>query len=535
MYFIRFNVLILLFIGIVILCAVCLIPQAGQTAEGPESFFTFSEDVCSVEEICLFPENSNPVVHIEELHSNYIVQKKIVAILRQLGDKADAEKKQFIVAVEGTPWGPIDTSPLCWAGESEMERDICERLMRDGKIGAAEYLHALNQDFVFYGLEDKRLYDEGREYYLGCLGERDQTTALLRKVGTSLSAIREEIYHPDLIRLKEKTAFLYDTSLESIDPNSIIPPVQYMSSLAAQYGISFPHDRSIDAFAGIIARLESLSAEKVYAELVSFCDEHGEPLPDTDNSAAVCDFLSERRTDITSSSFLTLRAFSLCVEKLHSYDPERLLAVMRRCEKILSSALCYSDDQRRLVSYESLYRYLKKLFSLRLSYEELNRAPSNGTRIIPHMISFISDHDRSFYCSNDDIYRLQASYEKRQDFYHNARERDNVLCRNILFLRKKYPEALLVVISGGFHSQRIRKDLREMGISFVGVYPPLRQEETVDGRKQYHRALDGDMSSLGERLYKALRWSGVTCETLSLLGSDFAQVKTLHAAEGDRS
>ena len=138
------------------------------------------------------------VVHIQDLHCNYEVQKNIAGIIHELARKHNLR----LLAVEGASL-PINTTKLRSFPIKKVRDDVSDYFVRQGKLSGAEY-YAITSEFpmALEGIETAELYalnkrsvefiltDEGQGY---CLDLRD-----------NLNIFKPQIYSSTLLAFDKK-------------------------------------------------------------------------------------------------------------------------------------------------------------------------------------------------------------------------------------------------------------------------------------------------------------------------------------------
>ncbi len=168
------------------------------------------------------------VIHILDLHSNPDAQKEIVKIMAFYDSKKSIEK----IFAEGAPLGRVSLELFSGIG-ANIKKDILDKMLEKGQIGACEYYALTNKRDILYGIEDKELYDTNlnliqrmlalakeKEYFLNSLSIRSKS--LKRKylakaffeVDAAIDEENQNSYSKIISFLKNDKAFYKDNYKE---------------------------------------------------------------------------------------------------------------------------------------------------------------------------------------------------------------------------------------------------------------------------------------------------------------------------------
>ena len=144
-------------------------------------------------------------------------------------------------------------------------------------------------------------------------------------------------------------------------------------------------------------------------------------------------------------------------------DPQAFYEEIRKLYKNLFQKVLLRDNEKKLlIAYEKWF-LLSKLSRLELTREEWEGLKS-GT--------MFKDKKREWVRAALDFYRL-------------AEKRERVFLRNIIRNAKKSGQKKVILVTGGFHAEGMRKLLEERGMGYVLIAPKLSQWED----SFYHRIM----------------------------------------------
>ena len=139
------------------------------------------------------------VVHIQDLHCNYEVQKNISKILASLAQR----HKLQLITTEGTS-GPIKVDKLSSFPLRNIRDEVSDYYMRQGKITGAEHYVATSDTMLkLVGVEEESLYQASKKKLASFYGEEGQ--GYIYDIREALSAVKIDIYNESLKQIDDHT------------------------------------------------------------------------------------------------------------------------------------------------------------------------------------------------------------------------------------------------------------------------------------------------------------------------------------------
>ncbi|HOE69422.1 MAG TPA: hypothetical protein PLH16_07240 [Candidatus Omnitrophota bacterium] len=486
------------------------------------------------------------VIHIQDAHANPDAQRGIHEILKFLEKKYPG----LSVAVEGAA-GPLHPELLDLFREyPEANEAVIDDLLNKGELSGAELfawenyqndvrkpehevrsnrdaeLRAPNSVPVF-GAEDTALYAANLKTYRELLFRRDDIANALRPARERIEKEASRILSPDLRKfLKERarrkegnygfagasadpnlqayTGYLRKTVLRSLaidldDPFEQLrfPNLVRILRLGQDAG-TFDAEAAAKDWRQLIADLRDVTGSRAAAELAdaftSFGAEKGmikaDPSADRRGygmaAALYPRALLERLFNLARDSKLDLdgrEAFfkSYAVIALQAeIDITELMDEMERLEERLTEKLARSAGELALVKRMSDLDLLAKLLSLEMRRDEYRKA--------------LEARDRLEAFAEGDA-NLQAAIAKALLFYEGAILRDQVIVENALGasqVTRRMPQ-VVVLITGGFHTDGIREAVTRKGIDYAEVLPRIMK---TDKGEMYRKVMSDDNADL---------------------------------------
>ncbi len=140
------------------------------------------------------------VVHIQDLHCNYEVQKHIAKIIDYLAGRHNLR----LVALEGAS-RPVDVSKLSTFPVKNVKQEVGDYFLRQGKISGAEFYAALGRHKIdLVGIEDAEQYKAGRETVMTFLN--NESLGYVWDLREILDELKPTIYSRQLIAFDAKTS-----------------------------------------------------------------------------------------------------------------------------------------------------------------------------------------------------------------------------------------------------------------------------------------------------------------------------------------
>jgi len=437
----------------------------------------------------LFSSSAPTVVLVKDAHCNYEAQKNIMGILETLV----RDYKTGLVCVEGAAGDLARLPELQNATKNDKVKDkVTDKFIKNGYLTASEALAIRKGDklpFTIRGVEDKELYLKNvcsfRSVYRGHT-EALETIAALKEV---TNALKPKIYNEELLKFDVKAQEYKTDKIGLIDWIKIL-------------GKNEAHGKNVNLLMRAVALEEMVNYEKVETERARLLKYLEQRLTKEDLQELVQKSLYFRLGKITSAEYYKfleqylpivsaknmtevkslqdLRAYIHLI-KLHSViDEDSLFTELKTAENDVYASLCQTETEKELrVLDENLY-VSEKLLNIEITRDELNWFKTNKENCdITKAITFLETQAAIFSIQFPVISKDIGSdfCQTAEKFYNEALERDNTLTANLLKEMRDKNQSGAVLVTGGFHSDGIKRILEKENINYIVIIPKITKEQ----------------------------------------------------------
>lgn len=420
------------------------------------------------------------VVYVQDVHRNNEAQDNIRRAILALANAGVGT-----VALEGAE-GPIDVGPLRRTVPLEDRAALARFLLRENKIsGPAAAALTSESPLTILGVDDAGLHAANVKAYL-------DSRAARAAVASELSVRRA--------RLELEKARLYSAPLRRFD--ALVEAHRagrmsfgaYVRALADRGDASSEMSRFVQAFEleskldftaverdrqRLLERLAARAAKDELSSLLSL----GVALRTgrCDTAAfyeAVARLCEATRLPLTQfPAFLTYLRYTRLSATLQA---EKLLADVAAAERTIFDRLARTPDEKRLVAQSRRLALTEKLVGQSLTREEWEEYQTFPATEVSGLAPF-------------------------EDFYRRAEQRDERMAARTLAAVAAAPGRSVVLVTGGFHTAGLSRQLLASGVAVLGFTPRLTR--VADG-SAYLSAFAREKTPLenlfsGDRLFLA--------------------------------
>lgn len=434
------------------------------------------------------------VIHIQDAHANYEAQKNIARLI----DYFRNESNVSLVNVEGSA-GKLYTEAVSNYPSKAARGAVAETYLKKAMITGPEFLViSENPDVDLFGAETKELYLKNKKAFIDALKFKSYCQKRLYAVRGALEALAKKVYSDELLRLKEERDKFKRTE-------ELSGYLFYLLALAEEKNLDCSDLKNIKRF----ERLNEIDAEAEDAasrDVRSLVETIGKTLKGDERER----FLSYSGAYNAGSvpekeyyEYLRNTAENLRLQEMGLSGVVARLEYEMLSEAIdvgifdeaetLSRALkesIFKSEMEKAVSrlLENL-EILEDIFGFSLTKKGMEYYYSHkGEFKIERFRSFINEN-REILAGNrfaklpDGLDIIDKCREKIEGFYAAAVKRDTELVENSLRQMEERGEKTSILITGGFHTPGIEKELKKRGISYVVVAPMFSDiDERRDAR-----------------------------------------------------
>ncbi|MBD3425723.1 MAG: hypothetical protein GF409_00670 [Candidatus Omnitrophica bacterium] len=447
------------------------------------------------------------VIHIQDAHCNYQVQRTIASLISHLRDNYGVRT----VNLEGG-WGEYDLSPFTSIENGKTRRNVSDYFLKGGVLNGAEF-YAINNDGLvdLWGVEDKDLYLDNLKVYRDSSGYRQKGLSIIRRLSRAAEALKDKIYSAKIRRLDE--AFTRYTLKEE----GILKYLALLRDEAGKLGISLDNYPNLQELTRTSRIEESIDLARANRERDLLVDRF-EKVLSVNEIARLSGKIRSFKAGVLSRedfyAYLRDKAHQVGLDaeeypELFKYDSyvrsfalvdkvsakRELLALDRKVRE----GLYTSAEEKKLDEACRALSVLQELFTFRLKDHFYRLYLEQGGFDLNGSLSFIEE--------KAELYRIEAGLEegiRELDgytnrislFYERSRDRDLSFLRNMRF--GDGPREAAILVTGGFHTDRLLELLKKRGYSCVSIIPAYRSSPKGSGL--YHHLLSGGTDPLSEAL-----------------------------------
>lgn len=472
-------------------------------------------DMGSVEQNILTSADAPLVVHIQDAHGNYDAQKSIQKILNSLSSSGRIDA----LMLEGAK-GELQPQVLnLFPDRPELNLQIADGLARKSQLGGAEIFllerYLSGKPMPAYGLEDAGSYRFNRESFQKVLRAKERSGKFLAAMDQQIERLTAphvnpalkkflrdyESYETGRMLLPAWLASLKELSAKHLRVNLENPVFQKEWPMMVRY----TRLRKIEPMLNR-ARMEEeknalikvLQTEKVsdsarerFTSALNFpADKALSSLPSAELVRSVENLVRELPKNFSFSAYPSLKAFIQFSVFQQELKGDLLFDEMERLEAALSQKLAKTENEKSLVLLHRDYRMLKKLFELELARKNYSDILQQNIELRPSSIARrFHDLNKNKQVKNTDfghLNEIDALYDLALEFYRGVVERDHLMAGNIVRTMTELKKNNIAIVTGGFHSEGMKKYFEAKGYSYVLISPQIRE---ISGREAYLRAM----------------------------------------------
>ena len=427
------------------------------------------------------------IIHIRDAHCDYSAQNSISGLVGYFRDKHGIK----LVALEGGV-GDYDLSVFTDIKDASLREKTADYFVKQGEVNGAEF-YAINNPakVMLYGVEDPELYQENLSAYMESLKFKDDAQRLLKILSATLPKLKSKIYPANFKQFDEKVKLFKEDKIsfeeyaaaiadfakkESIDLSEYPNISRFYDVMDHESGINMKeaeHQRNI-----LIDLLNKKLSKKYIEELVAKTVEFNDNvMPATEyyafllDKAKLCGIDMEKMPDLVS--------YAQCADKTKTVNKKALEKEFKLLDQKMCSTFLKTEEARELCSLDRRLFVLERMFSTTLVKDDWDYYSAN--REMFDTKNFPLDAGKG-------LGKLDDYRKDMEKFYDISLKRDDIFIDKIAARLKKEKQNNVVLVTGGFHQDNLRKLFEDKGYSYVEVLPRI---EKTDGENPYFRLLSG--------------------------------------------
>ncbi len=410
------------------------------------------------------PKNATgrTVIHIQDVHQNLEAQRNIEQAVQSLIDK----KTISLVGLEGA-FGPMG---LAWVRSHPAQNSVkavADYLFREKRIAGPMHAAFVSKAVIpsFVGIDDKTHYDANVE--------------AVRRSAASAAAEKTNVAG-QLQMLSQAKALVFNSRLKDFDAqveayrNGSVSWSTYVRSMSSRASSVSP---ALTAYLTALSSEEKLDMPQVESQRARLLEQLSRKLNPTETQNVLDHTAAYRTGELGHSDFYAFLK-KLCADKgvefsrypamngyiryvmlADSLDVDAIVNDAATLEKKLYASLATSEHERSLVADEHRLHLTEKLLSFALTKEEWQEYANSKSQI-----------------SNSKF--ETSSFER---FYEEAEIRDHKMAENLLSSMDQSHSQVAAIVTGGFHSQGLSRQLQDRGVTVITYVPKVSKIEDETG------------------------------------------------------
>jgi hypothetical protein len=321
-----------------------------------------------------------------------------------------------LVGIEGASL-PVNTTHLSLYPDEKVKAVVGRHFMRQGKISGPEFYASTGKYPVeLNGVEKPELYAQSRELVQAFLN--DETQGMVYDLREALDGLKASLYPP---------------ALQAVDEKKQAFRIGRISSVAyAAYLCAAAQRLHLDLGA--------------YPHLTAYADKRLNVLP----------------VDV---------------------NPDLIYAEAEQVDAALRSALAVPAAARELDDFEHRLDVVEKMLNISASPEELKEYRGHPQAFtVGNLVRFVRAQGggRTEDGWDAELYALDDNLKKVMSFYQLADARSTAFVDNLTAQMQTSQLNQAVLITGGFHTDKVLEALAARGYSYISVRPCLTHEDLVN-------------------------------------------------------
>jgi len=453
------------------------VPPPGQI-EIPSS-------LASVQELSDLPasassQNQKLVIYIQDIHTSVKVQRDIAALIEHLVKQYGVKS----VAYEGNQ-GLINTDPVFAFPDENLKRAVSEKMLAKLRLSGAEFARVNSKTpFELWGMEDIGLYKKNLRLGEKALRVKQETLNILREIEKGLVKSFDKTASKEALALFRVTENYRAGRLELADY------VEKLSGLAGAGGGQQSKWPQIAALLRLKHEEKKFIPAQIEKEFRDYSKNNNKPdiIFDPKNEELIDEFLSVPRAEL--AVYPELLQWVEFQRRIGDLQGEKFFAELEALRGAAERAVYSKKEEGDIAEALRHLAILSDMASLEATREQLESYWKNRERFqenyfrgfVRRVLGRKDDHarDRNLL---DDLIRVA------DEFYAAARERDDVIARNLL---KEVDQAGTVIfVAGGFHRDGITRALKQNNVSYLIVTPRYHGRDKT-AEKAYFNSILGD-------------------------------------------
>lgn len=464
------------------------------------------EDAGRIKEVYKAPESKGVVVHIQDAHCHYEAQSNISKIVEHLIQNYVLN----LAAVEGST-GEIDTSPFRNMPNQDSKIEVADYYMKKGRITGPEYLSITGPyNFSIWGIEDEDMYLNNYDAFLKTIKVQEEMGKYCAELKLVIDTLKARMYPSELREFDNRLTSFADKF------ESFTEYADLLENSARKKKINLRRHKNFVLQMKAKYLEKKINFKKVDKERGQLVEELGKVLDKDTLSDLVVKSLSYRLAKISSDDYYeyltnvvetakfdlkdypNLQKYIEYSKAFHAIDTFELLLEAEQIEDDIKETMYTAKEQKELNKLAKHLRIMTQLYDLSLSKEDVRYYNKHKKEFaLKNFTDFIDKHAPklklyftieagptikaakkyvpAMEAFSEGIEAVDTNRKVTDDFYKYAMIRDDVLVKNTLKKLADDKETACVMVTGGFHTQGVTRQLKDNGYSYIVISPRITE------------------------------------------------------------
>jgi hypothetical protein len=483
------------------ICAIFTFNTVVQSAPDWLSSLNVDPECGTIESRFRAPEATKTVVLIEDAHENLSAQEKIASILLSLNARShdDATLAQFLENPKSILFGVeggsqrINLTSLRTLPLKEARIQASDDLLREGYITATEYAALIaDNELDAWGVEDRELFLKNYTDFFALQNAQSEIKEWFEHAQDALRELKRNEWN--------ETLRTFDESLRAVragsdKENAFIFDIVERAKKTALDIYLYPH---VILFAEILTLEKSLDKESLRREINAlpkaldvreFVFNAEELFESSDALSRLFTVIEKNGVDIRA--YKTIYACQILQKKYALLEVSKLLSELDALSCALKNEYARTFREKTICDIESELEESFNLLTLRATRLDIERFKAECGGTIREGLTQKQAHiARSFHVFSE--YALVQSFFYCQalrpdifthvdSFYAGAEKREESLVTNLFRRMDHARKTRGVLVAGGYHTEGLKRILRERGASYLVLRPRVLNEASSAG------------------------------------------------------
>jgi len=437
------------------------------------------------------------VVLIQDAHCHYDAQLKESEIIKILIEKYGFEA----VYLEGAV-GQVDTSIFTAYPHKEIKEKVFKEALKKGEINGADYYAIMRDNELtwMHGVEDEELYKQNYQAALelvALIADRNtphnfvtpldrgevKKSPLIRGVADRPRGVAGNDFFQTVALLKEKInvlkSLVYSRKLKELDdlisqtedldtPHNFVTPLER----GEVRGLTFPPNK------GGARRAEGVTYVSLLSHLFSYIEKYDLNVDDYPEIGKLRTLI-ETPTAASGTSLYREDSREVPPNKggdkkvggvMNCINPQDFISDIHAFTTHLKSMLFCNDRERRIDFYSRMLTLVEKGAGMELTrteWDELSKTKDRRPKTKDQRL-FLNKEDKSLWSVVCSLWS-QLDISPIARFYNLVAARDEAIIEHFVAYRTNNNHKKTILITGGFHTQYLKKELKKKNVSYFSV------------------------------------------------------------------